>query len=260
MCSSLLNQTNIKLVLAYDGTGFLGWQKTYLGPSIEECLQKVLEQIFQHDITLQAASRTDAGVHAHGQVVNFFTKKIGINEKQLLLSINALLPKTIRVLTLTIVDHSFHPTLDCNGKTYHYEVCQGQTQLPHHRMYSWHVPYELDIDEMKKAACMLIGNYDFSAFCNVKNNEVYKDKIRDLQKIDFIEIEKNRLKIALQGKNFLYKMARNLVGTLVYVGLGKIPVSNIPSIIENKDRRVAGVCAPAHGLSLFAVHYPTICG
>lgn len=255
MCSSLLNQTNIKLVLAYDGTGFLGWQKTLLGQSIEGCLQTVLEQIFQHDIALQAASRTDAGVHAYGQVVNFFTIKTTLNEKQLLRSINALLPKTIRVLSLSNADANFHPTLDCNGKTYHYEICHGPTQLPHHRMYSWHIPHLLDIEEMKKAALLLTGNYDFSSFCNVKNNEFYKDKIRDLQRIDFFEIEPNRLKIALKGRNFLYKMARNLVGTLVYVGLGKISVSTIPSILENKDRKAAGVCAPAHGLSLFAVHY-----
>lgn len=252
MCSSLLN---LKLILAYDGTNYLGWQKTALGLSIENSLQNALKQIFQHEIVLQAASRTDAGVHAQGQCVNFFTHK-DIDPNKLLLSVNALLPKDIRVLQVAVAHEGFHPTLDSIGKTYHYHICQGTTQLPQNRLYSWHIAKPLNLLAMKKAAIQIIGEHDFSAFCNVKNNEVYQDKTRHLQNIEFLEICPNRLQIRLKGRNFLYKMARNIVGTLVYIGIGKMTSDNIISILQDKDRTKAGVSAPAHGLTLYEVHYP----
>ncbi|KAF3362953.1 tRNA pseudouridine synthase A 2 [Chlamydiales bacterium STE3] len=247
--------SNIRLTLVYDGTNYLGWQKTPLGPSIEEAIQKTLQRILQHEITLQAASRTDAGVHALGQVVNFFTSKTLEDVSKFKLSINALLPKDIRITMVEVAENDFHPTLDSNGKTYHYEICQGSVQLPQHRLYSWHVPKHLDIKQMKEASKQLIGKHDFSAFCNAKKNEVYQNKIRQVERIDFVQLENNRLKIAIFGRHFLYKMARNIVGTLVYVGLGKISVSQIPLILDGKDRTKAGMSAPAHGLTLFRVHY-----
>jgi tRNA pseudouridine38-40 synthase len=147
---------NLKLLLSYDGTSYLGWQKTAMGPSIEEELEKALSQILQHPVALQAASRTDAGVHAEGQVVNFFTEKEILQK-----SINGVLPKDISVLKLEEAHEAFHPTIDCRGKEYHYFVCTGNTQLPFHRRFSWHFNFPLEVEKMKKAAALLVGKHDF---------------------------------------------------------------------------------------------------
>jgi tRNA pseudouridine38-40 synthase len=246
---------NIKLTVAYDGGAYLGWQKTPMGPSIEETLQTVLEQILQHPTPLQAASRTDAGVHALGQVVNFLSSKESIDLHRLQISLNSLLPKDIAVLDIEKVPPAFHPTLDCSGKEYHYNVCFGTAQLPHHRFYSWHYPYSLNLSSMQEAASFLIGTHDFSTFCNVKKNEKYDNHVREVKRLDITQTEEKRLRFQIEGNHFLYKMVRNLVGTLVYVGRGKLPIHSISSLLNSHDRKEAGVTAPAHGLFLFRVFY-----
>lgn len=246
---------NTKLLIAYDGRDYLGWQKTECGPSIEGTLQLVLEQIFQEPIQLQAASRTDAGVHAHGQVVNFLTNKAGPSPERLRASLNHLLPKDIVVISVEEVPQSFHPTIDCQSKEYRYYLCLGPVQMPHNRFYSWHVPYELDVEEMEQGATILVGTHDFSAFCNFKKNASYTDFIRTVDAIHIDRIDSHRLEIRIIGNRFLYKMVRNLVGTLVYVGRGKLSVDDLVGILERGDRTQAGVTAPAHGLFLHKVHY-----
>lgn len=241
---------NIKLVLAYDGTRYLGWQKTKMGLSVEEALEKAIFQIVQHPVSLQAASRTDAGVHAEGQIVNFFTEKT-LEEDRLCKSINALLPDDISALLAKEAPVSFHPTLDCRSKEYHYSLCLGATQLPFYRSFSWHFPYTLDIEAMQKGAGLLIGEHDFSSF----TNEPKENNVRELYRLDILPQEENRLKIVVAGNNFLYKMVRNIVGTLVYIGCGKLQIADLPKIIDSKDRTLAGVTAPARGLCLKQVNY-----
>lgn len=248
---------NIKLVLAYDGTAYLGWQKTHEGPSIEGELQKALETILQHPVHLQAASRTDAGVHAAGQVVNFLVSKEHLDLSQLQISLNSLLPKDISALNVEVMAPGFHPTVDCIGKEYRYYLCYGRTQLPMHRHFSWHYPAELDVNKMRLAAKYFMGQHDFSAFCNFRKQLHYHDHIRCIESIDINILEGERLCVRLVGNHFLYKMARNIVGTLVYVGKGKIPVDAIEGIIASQDRTQAGVTAPAHGLFLHRVLYST---
>ncbi len=245
---------NIKLTVAYDGGAYLGWQKTSMGPSIEEVLQQTLEQILQHETPLQAASRTDAGVHAIGQIVNFYTSKQLCLER-LKISLNSLLPKDIAVMQAEIAAENFHPTLDCIGKEYHYALCYGIAQLPLHRLYSWHYPHQLDVAAMRAAAHHFIGEHNFEAFCNFKKNTTYAHYVRTVHKIDIEQEAEERLCIKIAGNNFLYKMVRNIVGTLVYVGADKIAVDAIPEIIASKKRPQAGVTAPAHGLNLFRVNY-----
>lgn len=235
---------NIKLTLAYDGTPFFGWQETKEGPSVEQHLREALERILQHPIKLQAASRTDRGVHAEGQVVNFFT------EKEIpLLSINALLPPEIRVLTLEEQLDAFHPTLDVLGKEYHYQICTGPVQQPSRRFVSWHVPQKLDIQKMKAAAASLEGLHDFSAFSTKGGRS---DAVRYLEKVRIFENEEGLL-IVIRGDNFLYKMARTVVGSLVHVGRGKL--EDLGEVLESKRRVEAGMTAPAHGLCLKKVYY-----
>lgn len=240
---------NIKLTLAYDGTDFLGWQDSKQGPSIESKLQYVLNQLLTHEVTLQAASRTDRGVHAEGQVVNFFTSHPSPTD--LLHPLNRLLPPAIRCTALEIAPPSFHPSLDVRSKTYIYRISACRYQAPKERLYSWHVPVPLDLPKMQLAAGQFIGTHDFSAF----SNEPSDHPLREITDITMTK-EGVELFITVTGNSFLYKMVRNIVGTLVDVGTGKR--ENVKAILESRDRREAGVCAPAHGLTLSEVFYEKI--
>lgn len=244
---------NIKLIIAYLGTSFVGWQKTKMGPSVEEVLEKTLQQILQHDVKLQAASRTDAGVHAAGQVINFTTPKLlCLNTIQHRL--NGMLPKEISVIRAKQMPEDFHPTLSCLKKEYWYQLCYGTAQMPFVRHTSWHFPYSLEIKQMEQAAKHLIGTHDFSSFCN--DRALWdRSPICQIENIEILSQPEKRLKMRMIGDHFLYKMVRNIAGTLAYVGCGKIPVDQIPMILASKDRRLAGVTAPAHGLILKQVFY-----
>ncbi len=244
---------NIKLVIAYLGAAYAGWQKTELSPSIEETLQQALSKILQYDVKLQAASRTDAGVHAEGQVVNFILQKPH-DLNRLKFSLNGLLPKDIAVVSAEEMPLTFHPTLDAIKKEYWYDICNGPTQLPFHRDTSWHFPYPQDIEAMREAAKHLLGSHDFSAFCN-ERPLWDRSPVCHLEKIEISALPGSRFRIAMTGDHFLYRMARNLAGTIAYVGCGKLLADKIPSILQNKDRTQAGVTAPAHGLTLKRVFY-----
>lgn len=246
---------NIKLTIAYDGTAYRGWQKTAMGPSIEEALENPLKRILQHPVVLQAASRTDAGVHAYDQVVNFLTEKEDIHLERLQNSLNQLLSPDIVVLKINEEHQEFHPTLDCKQKEYHYFICTDSVQLPEHRHYSWHCPRLYLFSEMNKAAQLLVGQQDFSSFCNFRKQQHYENYVRSVYSVQIEELPQKRLVIKIQGQNFLYKMVRNIVGTLIYVGMGKIACAEIPNILAKHDRTTAGITAPAHGLFLFKVSY-----
>lgn len=248
-------KSNVKLILAYDGGAYLGWQKTAMGPSIEETLESVLQQILQEPIALQAASRTDAGVHAKGQVVNFLTSKENLDLQRLKVGLNCLLPKDIAVMHVEEAAENFHATLACQSKEYHYTLCYGTAQWPQMRHFSWHYPHRLDVDAMRAAAQLLLGEHDFSAFCNVKKNSTYKHYVRHIHSIALIVLPDDSLRIEIKGNHFLYKMVRNIVGTLVYVGCQKIAVDEISAILKSKERPNAGITAPAHGLCLHRISY-----
>lgn len=243
----------IKLICSYEGTQYFGWQKTKMGPSIEEELEKALLILLQEKPKLEAASRTDRGVHAEGQVVAFSFQK----EKSSFLiqkGLNALLPKDISIQKADLVADDFHPTLHNTGKEYHYDICLGNAQIPFYRNFSWHFSHPIDIALIKKAATYFLGTHDFSAFCN-QRILLPEDKVRTLYKLDILPLSENRLRIVVAGDKFLYKMVRNLVGTLLYVGCGKLTLEEVPKILENKDRKKAGMTAPAHGLFLKEVFY-----
>lgn len=242
--------SNIKILVAYEGTRYLGWQKTKEGPSIEETLEQALFQIYHLPFSLQAASRTDAGVHAEGQTVNFFLHEPP-NLYKLQRGLNALLPKDICVKHIEIAKPTFHPTLDAFGKEYCYAVCNDSVQLPFYRHFSWRVPLPLDLKRMEKAASYLIGELDFSAFSNLK----VENAVRKVTEIEIQTLPDKRFLFSIKGNHFLYKMVRNLIGTLVYIGCGKLDPESIPDILASKDRTRAGPTAPAHGLILKTVFY-----
>lgn len=228
-----------KLILSYDGTGYFGWQKTRMGPSIQETLAEALFKLTQEKIVPEAASRTDRGVHALGQTIHFKSEK-----PVTLRGLNALLPPDIRALRLEVAADDFHATLNAVGKEYRYRLDTGAVEDPFQRLYAWHVHVPLDWEKMREAAKSLLGTHDFSAFAN----EPEENPICTLSAIEF-----EGGCIRLKGDRFLYRMARNLAGTLVYVGLGKI--RDVASILSSKDRKQAGVTAPAHGLTLYEVFY-----
>jgi tRNA pseudouridine38-40 synthase len=246
---------NIKLVIAYDGRNYMGWQSNGSHPTIEDALQTVIEKILQRKVVLQAASRTDAGVHANGQVVNFLTPD-AINLHRFLFSLNRLLPKDIIVFSADEVPVSFHPTIDCTGKEYHYYICYGARQLPSHRFYSWHVPYDLNLTAIKQALPELTGTHDFRAFCNVKKNRNYVNCVRHIQLLELETVDTHRLRLRVKGNHFLYRMVRNMVGTLIDHGRGKFAKEDLTTILSSKERPQAGISAPAHGLFLHQVFYP----
>lgn len=238
-----------KLLVSYDGTGYLGWQKTRFGPSIQEKLQKALLVISKEPILPEAASRTDKGVHAEGQIVSFALSS-SWNPKRLLTALNAHLPEDIRIIDSAIVASEFHPTLDAVKKSYRYVVDLEEVQSPEKRAYAWHYFYPVDLSKMEKGAQMLVGTRDFSTFSNRKE----KNPLCTLFSIDFWTLN-GSLTIEMTGDRFLYKMARNLAGTLLYIGSGKLPLESLPDIIASLDRKKAGITAPASGLFLHKVLY-----
>lgn len=241
---------NIKCILAYSGTRYFGFQKTKYGPSIEEELERALQQIVQHPISLQAASRTDRGVHAEGQVVNFFLQK-EMDLKKLLYSLRCLLPKDISPVSFQEMHPSFHPTLHAQEKEYHYFICNQSYQLPFFRDFSWHIYQPLDMSLMHAAAEMIIGKKNFSALSNLR----YENPIRTVKTVAILPLEYGRILVKVTGDHFLYKMVRNIVGTLIYIGLQKIPLEQLPEILAQGKREFSGVTAPAHGLCLKRVFY-----
>lgn len=244
---------NYRLILSYDGTGYFGWQKTRSGPSIQEELEKALFRITGETALPEAASRTDRGVHAEGQSVQVSLQKERA-PALLLRGLNAVLPPAIRVLDAQAAPADFHATLDASGKLYHYRLCLGPVQDPLYRLYSWHYRYPLDLSLMERAAQSLLGAHDFSAF----SNEPEENPLCTLEKISFERLPQNRLQISVQGDRFLYKMVRNLAGTLIYIGAKKLPFDAIPGILSSRQRKNGGATAPARGLFLSEVFYPVL--
>ncbi|PCI92981.1 tRNA pseudouridine(38-40) synthase TruA [Candidatus Aerophobetes bacterium] len=243
---------NIKLTLCYDGTHFHGWQKTFY-PSIEEELAKALLTALQQRVKLQAASRTDAGVHAEGQIVNFILEENSVDLHKLQYSLNQLLPSSILVKEIEIAEDSFHPTTDATGKEYEYRLTTSKYLDPFKRNSHWHFPKKLDLDLMNDAAKLLIGKKDFKALTNFKI-EPYTDTIRTLYRIEIRE-DKDDFLITILGDHFLYKMARNIAGLICYVGAGKIPLEDVENVLAQKLRKNAGMTAPAKGLTLKKIYY-----
>jgi tRNA pseudouridine38-40 synthase len=242
---------NLRLLIAYDGTPFLGWQKTALGPTVEGALEWALRQLLGESVVLQAASRTDTGVHAAGQVANFRTQRQDLDCKKLHGGLRALLPPEISVLHVTRAADAFHPTLDNCGKEYLYHLCLGSAQLPFHRRFSWHIHTSLNVPAMREAADLLLKERDFTAF----TSEPSSNPFCRLHALACALLPGERLQIAVRGDRFLYKMVRTLVGTLVQVGKGKLLPDAIPAIAASKQRPRAGMTAPAHGLTLNQVFY-----
>lgn len=242
----------VKLIVAYDGTNYNGFAKNEGVSTIEGELNRTLSELTGEAIEVIVASRTDAGVHALGNVAVFDTES-SIPADRFRAALNPKLPYDIKIMDSIEVLRDFHPRYTKVQKTYEYSIYLGAVQPPVNRLYSWHIYKSLDIDKMIEGSRFMIGKHDFTSFCGVNKNQI-KDKIRNISSIALSKNE-SELKIRVVGDGFLYNMVRIIVGTLVDVGLCKINPTDIKCIMELKDRRLAGRTAPARGLCLIKIEY-----
>ena len=242
---------NIKLTIEYDGKDFNGWQKQPNKLNIQGEIERVIENITGEKIDLIASGRTDAGVHAIGQVANFKTNS-NIAIEKIPIAINSQVKNSIRIQNAEEVDENFHSRYNCKKKTYRYVIDNSKYGSAIYRNISYHMPIKLNVEAMKKAIKYFEGEHDFKAFKSSGTSS--KSSVRIIYRAEIIT-EGNSIAIDLTGNGFLYNMVRIIVGTLVEVGLGKIKAEDIPGIIESKDRARAGKTLPPHGLMLLKVDY-----
>ncbi|MFY7843053.1 MAG: tRNA pseudouridine(38-40) synthase TruA [Rhabdochlamydiaceae bacterium] len=244
---------NFKIVISYDGTAYLGWQQTPFGSSIQETCQQAFTIACRQPVLLEAASRTDKGVHAKHQVLQTTLHPPYRSLRSLQHSVNCLLPKDIVVQCIEETDFSFHPSLDAKSKEYTYLVCTKQFQSPFQRFSSWHFPFELSIQKMQEGASFLVGQHDFTALAN--KSVSFSDPCKEIYDISIREVEPGCFLFTILGNSFLYKMVRNIAGLLVYVGCSRFEADQIPHLLESKNRQLAPLTAPAHGLTLNRIFY-----
>lgn len=245
---------NIRLTIEYDGTRYQGWQK--LGKSsasntIQGKLESVLSKMTGEAIQIIGSGRTDAGVHAYGQVANFHTD-CGLSCKEIKQYLIKYLPSDIGILTADEVSERFHSRLNAKQKTYQYRIAIPGRSNVFGRKYIWHIPDSLDIDQMKKAASYCLGTHDFLGFSSLKKTK--KSTVRTLSSIE-IEKDSKEIQITFTGNGFLYNMIRILTGTLAEIGAGSRKPDSILEVFQSKDRKDAGITAPPQGLFLMYVEY-----
>jgi tRNA pseudouridine38-40 synthase len=252
----------IKLLLEYDGTAYLGWQIQRIGLTIQGILEGKIIQITGNKSSVIGASRTDAGVHALGQVAVFRTETY-LPTERIKGALNALLPQDIRILDVSEVDDSFHPRHDARRKIYFYIISNQKRSSAFLYTYTWGVKQPLEIQSMTEAAQYLLGKHDFSSFQGTGSDmrspvrEIFSLGIEQLEKIDFMTacMKGEFIKITIEADGFLRHMARNIVGTLVEIGRGRISSYHMEKILKSHDRRLAGQTAPPNSLFLERIVY-----
>ena len=245
---------NIRLIIEYDGKDFNGWQKQPNKLNIQGEIERAIKDLTGDEkIDLIASGRTDAGVHALGQVANFKTQNESIPIEKFALALNTKLKKSIRIKTAEVVDDRFHSRYTCKRKTYRYIINNNECESAIYRNFEYHMPVKLDIEAMKKAIKYFEGEHDFKAF--KASGTSSKSSVRTIYSAEVKRAEEGRIHIELTGNGFLYNMVRIIAGTLVDVGMGKINAEEIPEIIKQGDRSKAGKTLSPSGLFLMKVEY-----
>lgn len=243
---------NIKLIIEYDGKEFNGWQKQPNKLNIQGTIEQAIKQITGEDVDLTASGRTDAGVHALGQVANFKTNS-DIPIEKIAIAINTKLKRTIRIISAEEVEEKFHSRLSCKKKTYRYVINNAEFASAIYRNLETHIPQKLNIEKMQEASKYFEGEHDFKSF--KASGTSSKSSIRTIYKLIVRQMPENRIYIEVTGNGFLYNMVRIIAGTLVDVGIEKIKPEDIKNIIDAKDRGLAGKTLPPNGLYLLNVEY-----
>ena len=241
----------VKMVVAYDGTNYCGWQIQPNGVTIEQKLNEALTDLLQEPIKVTGASRTDAGVHSLGNVCIFDTNTRMPAEK-ISYALNTRLPEDIVVQDSCQVPESFHPRFSKSRKTYEYRILNQKFRNPTRRLDTHFYYYDLDVEAMQRAAAYLVGKHDFKSFASTGGQA--ETSIRTIYSLD-VEKRDSIITIRVKGNGFLYNMVRIIAGTLIKVGAGEILPEEIPVILEAKDRSAAGPTAPAKGLTMIGLEY-----
>lgn len=241
----------IKLTVAYDGTDYCGWQIQKNGVTVEEVLNRALSRLIGDRVTVIGASRTDAGVHAQGNVAVFDTDT-RIPAERIAYAVNALLPDDVVVVSSGEVPAGWHPRKCVSVKTYEYRILNREFPDPVRRRDTYFVPFQLDLDRMRQAAEYLKGEHDFKSFCSAQTT--VEDTVRTIYALD-IRKEEDFITILVRGNGFLYNMVRIIAGTLAGVGRGYFEPRDVARMLEEKDRTKAGVTAPPQGLTLVGIEY-----
>jgi tRNA pseudouridine38-40 synthase len=240
-----------RITLAYDGTNYRGWQVQPEQPTIQGVLQECLAAMAGHPVNVVGAGRTDAGVHAHAQVAHFQLNP-SIPTDGLLRGLNSLLPEDIRIREADPAPDGFHARYDARSKTYCYFLDRSRVASPFRSRFTHHYPHRLDAENMQRACKNFVGRRDFAAFCAAASE--VKTTERECT-VSRLSEEGNELVYEIAANGFLHHMVRNIVGTLLEVGRGKLVPDDIENLIESRDRRLSGPTAPARGLHLMRVEY-----
>lgn len=241
----------VKLVVAYDGTNYHGWQVQDNGITIEKVLNRTISELVQEDIKVIGASRTDAGVHACGNVAVFDTES-RIPGDKFSFALNQRLPEDIRIQESCEVDADFHPRYADTVKTYEYNILNRRFELPSKRLYAAFCYYPMDIERMNQAAAYLVGEHDFKSFCSA--GAQVQTTVRTIYAVNVTK-EDDMVHIRITGNGFLYNMVRIIAGTLMQVGTGLMEPEQVKEILEARDRSKAGPTAVAKGLTLVEIRY-----
>jgi len=247
-----VREKRIRLVIAYDGEAYHGWQRQKNALTLQAVFEERLEKMLGEPVRLFASGRTDAGVHALGQVAHFTTHS-DLEPSLIERGLNSLLPDDVFVRECGYVPGDFHARYSAKRKTYEYRILNAVEPNIFQRRYVWHIRKKLETGEVCLCLRSILGRHDFSAFRSSGSGN--RDPVRTVYRAELIEENTGPLRIVMEADGFLRHMVRNLVGTLVEVGLGKITPARFSAVLESGDRRMAGPKAPAHGLFLVEVHY-----
>ena len=242
---------NLKITIQYDGSNYHGWQVQDNGITIEEVLNRTISELVQEDIKVIGASRTDAGVHACGNVAVFDTES-RIPGDKFSFALNQRLPEDIRIQESCEVDADFHPRYADTVKTYEYNILNRRFELPSKRLYAAFCYYPMDIERMNQAAAYLVGEHDFKSFCSA--GAQVQTTVRTIYAVNVTK-EDDMVHIRITGNGFLYNMVRIIAGTLMQVGTGLMEPEQVKEILEARDRSKAGPTAVAKGLTLVEIRY-----
>jgi len=242
----------IKLVIQFDGTRYHGWQTQAGDRTVQKTLEEALSRILNRPVKIYGAGRTDAGVHAFGQAAHFKTDS-PMDLARLKKALNSILPPDIVIVNLSEVDSAFHARYSARSRAYRYLIWNSPDRLPFLCAYAWHIPHRLDLAAMRSAARHLIGTHDFSSFQASDRKRV--NPVRTVLAIRLTKRFRHLIVFEIRANAFLKHMVRNIVGTLVSVGSGRMTVDEFRRVFEKRDRTAAGMTAPAHGLFLKGVEY-----